>query len=285
MSDIAIIADDEIIINIGAPTSDSGSETDPTVPAHVKAITTQNIADWNAKADAASVTTEATARAAADTTLQNNITAEASTRSSADTALQNNITAEASTRATADTSLQNSIVAEGAARVSADNALQLDINNRLLKSDFIGRVLTADISNSTTSLVDVLNTINTISDLHIPMGINDIWEFEISGVINPASNTGARLGISIPAGAELTGYVLGSTSSNQAFREVPLPAAGGEIASTMWSQTATDLIFHIKGTIFNSDNAGNAQFKFRSASAGVSITMKKGTNLCARKLT
>lgn len=50
----------------------------------------------------ADITAEATARQAADTTLQNNINAEAATRASADNTLQTNISSEASTRATQD---------------------------------------------------------------------------------------------------------------------------------------------------------------------------------------
>jgi hypothetical protein len=57
-----------------------------------------------AKAEAADLTAEASARAAADTTLQTNISAEASSRASADTTLQANIDAEAAARASAITS-------------------------------------------------------------------------------------------------------------------------------------------------------------------------------------
>jgi len=70
---------------------------------------------------------EAAARAAADTTLQNNIDAEAAARAAADTALQSNITNEAAARAAADTTLQNNIDAEAAARAAADTALQANI--------------------------------------------------------------------------------------------------------------------------------------------------------------
>ena len=80
------------------------------------------------------VGTEAAARAAADTTLQNNINAEASARQAADNTLQSNINAEASARASADTNLQaqiNQIIAPSGeapsaaevenARIGADN--------------------------------------------------------------------------------------------------------------------------------------------------------------------
>ena len=88
----------------------------------------------------ASITTEETARIAADTTLQTNIDSEASTRASADTSeaatrlandntLQGNIDTEASTRATADTTLQTNIDAEATTRGSADTTLQTNIDS------------------------------------------------------------------------------------------------------------------------------------------------------------
>ncbi len=66
-------------------------------------------------------TAEATARAAADTTLQSNINAEAETRAAADTTLQNNINTEAAARALADAT-------EAAARMAADTTLQNNID-------------------------------------------------------------------------------------------------------------------------------------------------------------
>jgi lysophospholipase L1-like esterase len=57
----------------------------------------------------AAVSAEATARANADTTLQNNIDAEATTRQTADNTLQGNINSEASARASADSNLQSQI--------------------------------------------------------------------------------------------------------------------------------------------------------------------------------
>jgi hypothetical protein len=76
----------------------------------------------DAKALATDLTSEASARASADTTLQNNINSEASARGAADTTLQTNITSEASSRGSADTTLQANIVAEASTRASADTA-------------------------------------------------------------------------------------------------------------------------------------------------------------------
>src|SRR6478736_8481605 len=69
------------------------------------------------------------------------ISAEASTRASADTTLQNNINSEASTRGTDDTTLQNNINAEASTRGSADTTLQNNIN---LKADIASPALTGN---------------------------------------------------------------------------------------------------------------------------------------------
>jgi len=54
---------------------------------------------------AAAITTEASARASADTTLASSVTTEASARASADTTLAASVTSEASARAAADTAI------------------------------------------------------------------------------------------------------------------------------------------------------------------------------------
>ncbi len=91
--------------------------------ADADALTAQAQVVTETAARIAADATEATARAAVDTTLQNNITSEASTRSTADTTLQTNITSEATSRAAADTTLTTNLAAETAARVAAVNTL------------------------------------------------------------------------------------------------------------------------------------------------------------------
>ena len=49
--EIEIIIDEPIVLTLGAQQSlPGGVETDPTVPAHVKAITTTDIENWNSTA-------------------------------------------------------------------------------------------------------------------------------------------------------------------------------------------------------------------------------------------
>ncbi len=75
--------------------------------------------DSQIKTNADAISSEASTRASADTTLQSNIDSEASARSSADTTLQGNIDTEAASRASADTTLQSNIDTEETARIAA----------------------------------------------------------------------------------------------------------------------------------------------------------------------
>jgi hypothetical protein len=84
--------------------------------------------DAQIKTNADAISSEASTRASADTTLQSNIDSEASTRASADTTLQSNIDAEGTARQAADSTLQTNINDEASARSSADTTLQSNID-------------------------------------------------------------------------------------------------------------------------------------------------------------
>ncbi len=100
----AQLESDDIII--ASDTSDNG---------RAKGILKSEIqSQLDAKASSSALSTEASTRAADDTTLAGLITTEASTRSSADSTLQTNINTEASTRSSADTTLQTNINAKEA---------------------------------------------------------------------------------------------------------------------------------------------------------------------------
>ena len=84
--------------------------------------------DAQIKTNADAISSEASTRASADTTLQSNIDSEASSRASADTTLQSNIDAEETARQSADSTLQTNINDEASARASADTTLQSNID-------------------------------------------------------------------------------------------------------------------------------------------------------------
>ena len=84
--------------------------------------------DAQIKTNADAISTESSARASADTTLQSNIDSEASARSAADTTLQSNIDAEETARQSADSTLQTNIDDEATSRASADTTLQSNID-------------------------------------------------------------------------------------------------------------------------------------------------------------
>jgi multidrug efflux pump subunit AcrA (membrane-fusion protein) len=84
--------------------------------------------DSQIKTNADAISSEASTRASADSTLQSNIDSEASSRASADSALQSNIDAEETARQAADATLQTNINDEATARASADTTLQSNID-------------------------------------------------------------------------------------------------------------------------------------------------------------
>ena len=84
--------------------------------------------DAQIKTNADAISSEASTRASADTTLQSNIDSEASSRASADTTLQSNIDAEETARQAADSTLQTNINDEASSRASADTTLQSNID-------------------------------------------------------------------------------------------------------------------------------------------------------------
>jgi len=84
--------------------------------------------DAQIKTNADAISSEASTRASADTTLQSNIDSEASSRASADTTLQSNIDAEETARQSADSTLQTNINDEASSRASADTTLQSNID-------------------------------------------------------------------------------------------------------------------------------------------------------------
>jgi hypothetical protein len=123
-----------INIEIGGPSTPTSNEVDPTVPVHVKAITQEDIDNWNSNSSG----DEATIRAAADTLLQENIDDEATIRAASDTALQTNIDAEALARQAADTDLELSFESfaetlntEESERTYADSSLQSAIDGEV----------------------------------------------------------------------------------------------------------------------------------------------------------
>jgi hypothetical protein len=84
--------------------------------------------DAQIKTNADAISSEASTRASADTTLQSNIDSEASSRASADSTLQSNIDAEETARQSADSTLQTNINDEASSRASADTTLQSNID-------------------------------------------------------------------------------------------------------------------------------------------------------------
>ena len=89
-----------------------------------------------------SLTTEATDRANADSTLQTSIDNEVTNRKAADSTLQTNIENEATNRKAADTTLQSNIDKEAADREAADTKLQTAVDAKANAADVYSKTET-----------------------------------------------------------------------------------------------------------------------------------------------
>ena len=134
------------------------------------------------------ITSEASTRASADSTLASSITSLTSAYQSADTTLQANITSEASTRASADTAIASSVtsltatVGTNTANITTNAAAIATVDGKLSASygltvDANGRIASMKLlSNGTTSSVKF-----TASTFSIYDGSSDVAMFEVAG--------------------------------------------------------------------------------------------------------
>lgn len=96
--------------------------------------------------NAAAIASEATTRATADTTNASAIAAEASSRVSADTTLQTNITTEATARAAADTTNATAITTEATARAAADTTNATAISTETTRATTAEGAITSSVA-------------------------------------------------------------------------------------------------------------------------------------------
>jgi hypothetical protein len=161
------------LINIFAQLASPTFTGNPLAPTQAPGNNTTRLA--NTAFVMAAIAVEITARAAADTTLQNNINAEQAsrissdnsesvTRNVADNTLQSNIDAANTARANADITLQNNINAEITARaaaISAEAAARAANDTAIINSipiiRMLGGTLTKNVGNGAGSEVKVLN--------------------------------------------------------------------------------------------------------------------------------
>ena len=162
----------------------------------------------------AAVDTEAASRAAADTTLQNNIDAEAAARSAMDTQLQGNINTEAAARAAADTTLQNNIDAEAAARQAADTTLQNNINNEAAARAAADTTLQTNINNEAAARTAADGTLQTRVAGTCAAG-SSIREVLANGTVTCETDDGGGTGTvtQVNAGTGLTGGSITTTGT------------------------------------------------------------------------
>ncbi len=149
---------------VGNPGEAPSIETDPTVPDHVKAITEEQIENWDGYQQ--QIDAEVEIRDNDVSTLAGNITAEATVRAAGDTTLQSAIDDETTNREDGDIALSNSINSEVTSRTNSDNNLQSQIDGKAALSH------SHDASHITSGVFDVarIPIVVTVGPAVIPAG-------------------------------------------------------------------------------------------------------------------
>jgi len=236
--------------------------------------------DAQIKTNADAISSEASTRASADTTLQSNIDSEASSRASADTTLQSNIDAEETARQAADSTLQTNINDEASARSSADTTLQSNIDaEETARIAAVSGEATARSSADTTLQANIDAEASTraaaVSNL-------DSTKANLSG----ASFTGDVSGTNLVLSGNLT--VNGTTTSvqttNSEIKDAIMLINDGAAGS---ANNANDAGFIIErgssddGNIAAVYDEGEDKFAFYKTSAGASSTDISGDDSSA----
>ena len=236
--------------------------------------------DAQIKTNADAISSEASTRASADTTLQSNIDSEASTRASADTTLQSNIDAEETARQSADSTLQTNINDEATARASADTTLQSNIDaEETARIAAVSSEATARSSADTTLQSNIDAEASTARAAESAL---DAAKANLSG----ASFTGDVSGTNLVLSGNLT--VNGTTTSvqttNSEIKDAIMLINDGAAGST---NNANDAGFIIErgssddGNIAAVYDEGEDKFAFYKTSAGASSTDISGDDSSA----
>jgi len=227
--------------------------------------------DAQIKTNADAISSEASTRASADTTLQSNIDSEASSRASADTTLQSNIDAEETARQAADSTLQTNINDEATARSSADTTLQSNIDaEETARIAAVSSEATARSSADTTLQSNIDAEASTARAAESAL---DAAKANLSG----ASFTGDVSGTNLVLSGNLT--VNGTTTSvqttNSEIKDAIMLINDGAAGS---ANNANDAGFIIErgssddGNIAAVYDEGEDKFAFYKTSAGASST-------------
>ena len=227
--------------------------------------------DAQIKTNADAISSEASTRASADTTLQSNIDSEASSRASADTTLQSNIDAEETARQSADSTLQTNINDEASSRASADTTLQSNIDaEETARIAAVSSEATARSSADTTLQSNIDAEASTARAAESAL---DAAKANLSG----ASFTGDVSGTNLVLSGNLT--VNGTTTSvqttNSEIKDAIMLINDGAAGS---ANNANDAGFIIErgssddGNIAAVYDEGEDKFAFYKTSAGASST-------------
>jgi len=262
-------------VETGAGLGSDGSYTANSSTNYITSVSTlvgaDEALDSQIKTNADAISSEASTRASADTTLQSNIDSEASTRASADSTLQSNIDAEETARQSADSTLQTNINDEATARASADTTLQSNIDaEETARIAAVSSEATARSSADTTLQSNIDSEASTARAAESAL---DAAKANLSG----AAFTGDVSGTNLVLSGNLT--VNGTTTSvqttNSEIKDAIMLINDGAAGS---ANNANDAGFIIErgssddGNIAAVYDEGEDKFAFYKTSAGASST-------------
>ncbi len=208
---------------------------------------------------------EAATRAAADTTLQNNIDAEAATRAAADTTLQNNIDTEAATRAAADTTLQNNINAEAATRAAADTTLQNNINTEAaarqagdtaIRNEIATKVTTNELEVNGPSTFNGPVTVNNVQETTT---VNQAGAPATTPVFGPDTNNDGRPDTLVQNKEQTDAVTVNSKSQVYNENNLTFSAKTQTGTQTTTSQLTAGITYDVNGVATYGPNVPNGQ--------------------------
>ena len=236
--------------------------------------------DAQIKTNADAISSEASTRASADTTLQSNIDSEASSRASADTTLQSNIDAEETARQSADSTLQTNINDEASSRASADTTLQSNID-----AEETARI--AAVSGEATARASADTTLQSNIDAEASTRAAAVSNLDSTKAnLSGASFTGDVSGTNLVLSGNLT--VNGTTTSvqttNSEIKDAIMLINDGAAGS---ANNANDAGFIIErgssddGNIAAVYDEGEDKFAFYKTSAGATSTDISGDDSSA----
>lgn len=304
----------------GGNTNPGNTETDPTVPAHVKAIAQADIDNWNAKADEAYTDNAIDALkdgvpSAGDTLMKlfnlfvglilevtvNDIAARDAYHAingmhvfvlddgDGNWALYKATSSGvgASYVKLSDPDLLNAVMTAAQIKAAYESNSNTNAFTDALLAKLNGALPAAVFTDALLNANQSTNStsLGNVAGMSFAVDAGKTYVFEMYGRMGSSDTPGGRIALTFPSGAvceyQTFGNLGGSGNSFVARGHIN----SGQETLTMASSTAqANYMFFIKGSIVVGANAGTVQMQFRSLSTGTTFTIYAGAVVRAREI-